>query len=131
MSTVEAQEPIAAEVEPHPVTRLEKSIEALKGRVAKLEEMLGAHETLIDALLHSAEDIGNRVEQVEKSLQVLRVVGEWKRRTCRYHDNGVCTAWRVNNDAVPSRLVDGTRRPLVEREPLLCAACPLYEPRNR
>ncbi len=130
MSTLEAQEPLSAEVEPHPVARLEKSIGALHERVSKLEEMLGAHETLIDALLHSTEETSNRVEQVEKSLQVLRVIGEWKRRTCRHHKDGVCTAWRVNNDAIPSRLVDGVRRPLVAREQLICAVCPLYDPKN-
>ncbi len=131
MSTLEAREPLEADVEPDKLVRLEKSLAVFEERVTRVEEKVEAHDTLIDALLSSLREVQERGESLEKEMRIMRLIGEWKRRTCLHHANGVCTAWRVNDDSIPARIIDGVRRPLVEQEPLICAVCPLYEPAKR
>ncbi len=131
MSVVEA-ETLEAEVHPEPVSRFARLAEGLATRVSRLEERVDTLDSMLEALVASVEDVRRSSERGERALAVLRMVGEWKRRTCRFHSGGVCRAWRAPTNAPIPVEVDeaGVTRPKVGDEPLLCAVCPLYEPRR-
>ena len=131
MSVAEA-EALEAEVHPEPVSRLARLTEGLAERLSRLEGRVDAIDSVLDALVASVEEARREASEPARALAVLRMIGEWKRRTCRFHHNGVCRAWRAPaNSPVPTVADEaGVRRPRVEEEPVLCAVCPLYEPRR-
>ncbi|AEM38818.1 hypothetical protein Pyrfu_0949 [Pyrolobus fumarii 1A] len=132
MSTVEeGTAPLEAEYSPEPTSVISRSINILSERLSSIEAKVEAHEATIDALVASLdrlEELGSKASELHR---VAVLIGEWKRLTCRHHVDGVCRAWRVKSDAgIPVATESGVPRPVVSKVPVLCALCPLYEPRR-
>ncbi len=130
MSQAQSEEAILeSEVVP-PYTGIERRVEHIESRIAGLEAKVEAHDATIDAVLAALPRLEDEVSKFSQAYELLRAIGEWKRLHCKHHHNGVCRAWRLRSDnSIPAvKGEDGVLRPRVDRAPILCALCPLYEP---
>ncbi len=98
-----------------------------------VEEELKWSRARIEMLETQMQMLAKDVGETTRFVTIARAVGEWKARTCAYNDKGICRAWRVGDDlANDPRLspliekVNGVYRFRIDRDPTICALCPLY-----
>ena len=130
--SVEAEaEPLVAEAKPVSTTRILHEVEHIRSGLEDVKTRVEALDATVSMLLESFSRVEGEAGQAKRLYTIAASIGEWKRRTCRYHRNGLCMAWRASEGSpIPSRRDEaGIERPDVSKEPLLCALCPLYEPR--
>ena len=128
---VEAEEALVAEAKPVSVTRLLRTVEHLHSSMEDVKSRVEALDATVSMLLENHSRLEESVGEARKLYMIASSIGEWKRRTCRHHRDGLCRAWRVTSGTpIPSRRDEqGVERPDVSKAPILCALCPLYEPR--
>lgn len=123
-------------------------VKSLYERVSGLEERSGVFRDDLGSLRKELEDLRARLGELHKDLMIVRrestisklagVIGLWKLHMCSNNNQGVCTAWRINNDAELRAIygdqavvdVDGVKRARVSIAYHLCSFCPLFRPRG-
>ncbi len=131
MSAEAEAETLVAEAKPVPVSRFARELEHIHSSLEDVKSRVDALDATVSMLLEGFSRLEGEAGQAKRLYLIAVSIGEWKRRTCRYQRNGLCTAWRVSDGTpIPARRDEsGVARPDVSKEPLLCALCPLYEPR--
>ena len=129
--SLEVEEGLVAEAKPVSPARLSHELEHVRTGLEDVKSRVEALDATVSMLLESFSRVEGEAEEAKRLRLITISIGEWKRRTCRYHREGLCTAWRVSRGLpIPVKRDEaGVERPDVSKEPLLCALCPLYEPR--
>ncbi|MET1128546.1 MAG: hypothetical protein ABWW70_04435 [Thermoproteota archaeon] len=119
---------IGEEVEEE-VRRLSKEVERLS---VSLRELSSAVEERFEAYNSALALAEKKASLFERFYVAASMIGGWKRGTCIYNDDGVCSLWRLSEQAASdlNGIVvrkDGAYRIQVSRAPWFCGLCPLYK----
>lgn len=124
-------------IEPPRIHAIQGLLNKLAHRVASIDNVLDTYDSRIsgieEALAQIAAQYGRVAKPSRELYNIALLVGEWKKNTCRFNRNGVCTLWRIQEDVAKKTGIDfvvegETARPKVDKTPILCALCPLYQP---
>jgi len=120
-----------------------KALEDLAGEASKLRKEVKGLNRRLGELEESVEGIANSVADLEESVAWIRRSAERRLREdhngCRWlNKDGYCTLWywhrdeRVRGWDMRQDVVGGKEVYLLnaKKHPLICAACPSYEPRG-
>jgi len=130
---------------------LSSKVEAISSRIAGLESSISNMKTLEDLanelsvvrkeVENLKDSLSRRIDEIDDSLNFIRLSAERRVRDdhngCKWlSEDGYCTSWYFNSrvkgwnmkkDIVGDRVV---YRLNVKKHPLMCTACPSYEPRG-
>jgi predicted RNase H-like nuclease (RuvC/YqgF family) len=106
--------------------------------VYSMREIINSMKQDLNDLRKAIATLEERIGRVESLLSLGTSVGLWKSSTCSYKVEDVCTAWKLDEASAERivnvfgpeavKVVDGAKRVVVSKVPLLCAFCPLYKP---
>jgi len=117
------------------IANLESFVESYRGN--DLPSIKQNIEEIRKGLQAVWEDLTN-VRRETSIIRLVGIVGLWKHPLCANNREGICMAWRLNNDGEFRSLygdqsvveLDGVKRVRVSIAYHLCGLCPLFRPRH-
>ncbi len=133
-----------------------KVVENVIGEIKAMSVRIGNLESFVESYRgNELPSIKQNIEEIRKGLQavwgdltnvrretsiirLVGIVGLWKQPLCANNREGICMAWRLNNDGEFRSLygdqsvveIDSVKRVRVSIAYHLCGLCPLFRPRH-
>ncbi len=131
------------------VENIVEEIKAVGVRLSNLESFVESYrkddlpfvKQNIEEIRKGLQAVWESLTNVRRETSIIRlvgIVGLWKQPLCANNREGICMAWRLNNDSEFRSLygdqsiveIDSVKRVRVSIAYHLCGLCPLFRPRH-